>query len=178
VPLALALAMALEDQCHSYHILVRSLARRLTSARAFFRLAGMLMRVPIMSRRHGWDSFLIRFIVDKLMSEARIRVKRNMTPTSNRLIVEWIPTTKVGSIYMPQSELDYWNTDSVKMFKVIAAGPGRITRKGVFIPNEIHAGANVIINARTGGRPEPIGNGRYLVKNPDEVVIGVCPVET
>lgn len=100
-----------------------------------------------------------------------------MKLTSNRLLVKWIPTIKVGSIYTPQSALDYHNTDSVKMFKVVAAGRGRVTRKGVFVPNEIQPGDNVIVDARVGGRPEPFEDGLYLINKPDEVVIGVCPVQ-
>ena len=78
---------------------------------------------------------------------------------------------------MPEVALDYHNTDSVKMFKVKAAGPGRTTRKGVFIPNEINVGDNVIIDSRVSGRPQDIGDGRFFIKNPDQAVIAVCPRE-
>lgn len=99
-----------------------------------------------------------------------------MKPTSNRLLVEWLPVEKVGSIHLPYA--DYHNSDSVKMFKVVAAGPGRISRKGVLIPNEVQPGDNVILDARVSGRPEEIGNGRFLVKNPDEAVIAVVPKQS
>lgn len=99
-------------------------------------------------------------------------------PVSNRLIVEWMPVTQIRGIFTPHSELDFWNTDSVKMFRVVAAGPGRTTRKGVFVPNEINPGDNVILNCRTADKPEPLGNNRFIIKNPDEVVIGVCPIQT
>jgi co-chaperonin GroES (HSP10) len=78
---------------------------------------------------------------------------------------------------MPESERDYHNSDSVKMFRVIAAGPGRVTRKGVLIPNEIKAGDNVIVDARTGGRPQELGEGRFIISNPDDAVIAVCPLQ-
>jgi hypothetical protein len=100
-----------------------------------------------------------------------------MKPTSNRLIVEWIPTMKVGSIFMPKSSNDYWNSDSVKMYRTLAAGPGRVTRKGIFVPNEIQAGDNVIVDGRTS-RPEPLGrldDNRFIISNPEEIVIAVCP---
>jgi len=100
-----------------------------------------------------------------------------MNPLSNHLIVEWLPTTKVGLIHMPEVALDYYNTDSVKMFKVKAAGPGRTTRKGVFIPNEINVGDNVIIDSRVSGRPQEIGDGQFFIKNPEQAVIAVCPRE-
>ena len=76
---------------------------------------------------------------------------------------------------MPQSELDYANTDSVKMFRVLAAGPGRYTRKGAFVPNEISPGDNVIVDARVGGRPQEFGKNTYLITNPDTAVIAVVP---
>lgn len=100
-----------------------------------------------------------------------------MKPTSNRLIVEWLPTMKVGSIFLPESERDYHNSDSVKMFKVIAAGPGKLNRKGVFIPNEIKPGENVIVDARVEGRPQEMGDGRYMIANPEKVVLAVIPVQ-
>ena len=78
---------------------------------------------------------------------------------------------------MPASEADYANTDSVKMFRVLAAGPGRVTRKGVLIPNEIKPGDNVIVDARTGGRPQELGEGRFIIANPDDAVIAVCPLQ-
>lgn len=98
-----------------------------------------------------------------------------MKPVSNHLIVEWIPTLKVGAIHMPEMAIDYNNTDSVKMFKVVASGPGRTTRKGVFIPSEINPGDNVIIDSRTSGRPQEMGGNRFFIKNPDQAVIAVCP---
>lgn len=110
------------------------------------------------------------------MSDIKLPVKK-MIPLSNKLIVEWQPVHKVGSLYMPEMTKDYHNTDSVKLFKVVAAGPGRTTRKGVFIPNEIHAGDNVIVDSRVSGRPQEMSDGRYLISNPDQCVIGVCPVE-
>lgn len=98
-----------------------------------------------------------------------------MKPVSNHLIVEWIPTLKVGAIHMPEMVNDYHNSDSVKMFKVVASGPGRTTRKGVFIPSEINPGDNVIIDSRTSGRPQEMGGNRFFIKNPDQAVIAICP---
>jgi co-chaperonin GroES (HSP10) len=100
-----------------------------------------------------------------------------MKMTANRLLVRWIPTMKVGSIYMPESERDYHNTDSVKMFKVIAAGPGHYTRKGVFVPNEINPGDNVIVDSRISGRPEEAGENQFIIKNPAVGVIAVVPLQ-
>jgi co-chaperonin GroES (HSP10) len=100
-----------------------------------------------------------------------------MKMTRNRLLVAWLPTTKVGAIHMPKSHMDYWNSDSVKMYAVLAAGPGRVTRKGVFVANEVQAGDNVIVDGRTS-RPEPLGrldDNRFIINNPEEIVIAVCP---
>ena len=100
-----------------------------------------------------------------------------MKVLGNRLIVKWLPTMMVRGLHMPASEADYANTDSVKMFRVLAAGPGRVTRKGVLIPNEIKPGDNVIVDARTGGRPQELGEGRFIIANPDDAVIAVCPLQ-
>ena len=96
---------------------------------------------------------------------------------SNRLFVTWLPTMKVGMLHMPESERDYYNTDSVKMFKVLAAGPGHYTKKGVFVPNEIKPGDNIIVDSRISGRPEECGPNRFIIKNPSVGVIAVCPVQ-
>ncbi len=98
-----------------------------------------------------------------------------MKPLSNSLVVTWIPTVKVGRIHMPEVAIDYANTDSVKMFKVVASGPGRTTRKGVFIVNEIQPGDNVLVDSRVTGRPQELGDGKYFIKNPEQAVIAVCP---
>jgi len=95
----------------------------------------------------------------------------------DRLLVMWLPTMKVGMIHMPASEADYHNTDSVKMFKVLAAGPGRYTRKGAFVPNEIKPGDNVIVDSRIAGRPQECGKNRWIIKNPEVGVIAVIPLQ-
>ncbi len=98
-----------------------------------------------------------------------------MKPLSNSLVVTWLPTQKVGSIIMPEITKDYYNSDSVKMFRVVASGPGRTTRKGVFIASEIQPGDNIIIDSRVTGRPQELGDGKFFIKNPEVAVIAVCP---
>lgn len=100
-----------------------------------------------------------------------------MQPTQNRLIVRWLPETHVGVIELPQSFMDFHNSGSVQKFKVVAAGPGKWTRKGAWVENEIRVGDDVIVDARVGNRPEELADGHYLIRNPDEAVIGVCPVQ-
>lgn len=100
-----------------------------------------------------------------------------MIPLKDRLIVRWIPTTKVGLIHMPQSAQDFHNSDSVNMFHVVAAGRGRHTRKGIFVENEIKPGDKVIVDARVGNRPQELEDGTFLIANPSEAVIAVCPVQ-
>ena len=113
--------------------------------------------------------------------ECRVRVpaalNQFMKLLGNRLLVTWIPTKKVGRIHMPSSEMDYHNTDSVKLFKVLAAGPGHYTKKGVFVPNEVHPGDNVIVDSRISGRPEECGHNRWIIKNPNVGVIAVVPLQ-
>lgn len=126
----------------------------------------------------------------KLSINSPIRVKKRfdgifvlimigaaMKLVSNYLLLKWLPTTKVGLIHMPNSELDYHNSDSVKMFKVLAAGPGRTTRKGAFIPNEIHPGDNVILDTRISGRPQEMEDGTFVLTQVDQAVIAVVPMQ-
>jgi len=98
-----------------------------------------------------------------------------MKPTSNHLIVQWLPVRKVGSIFMPEMTKDYHNSDSVKMFRVLASGPGRTTRKGVFIPSEIQPGDNIIIDSRVTGRPQELGDGKFFIKDSEKSVLAVVP---
>ncbi len=100
-----------------------------------------------------------------------------MKPLSNNLVVQWVPTLKIGEIHMPEVAISYHNTDSVKMFRVLASGPGRTTRKGVFVANEIQPGDNIIIDSRVSGRPQELGDGKYFIKNPAESVLAVIPVQ-
>lgn len=78
---------------------------------------------------------------------------------------------------MPASASDYHNNDSVNMFRVLSAGPGRTTRKGAFIPNEINPGDNVIVDARISGRPQELGDGTYMISDPDKAVIAIVPAQ-
>lgn len=78
---------------------------------------------------------------------------------------------------MPESSLDYYNVDSLHMYRVVAAGRGRHTRKGIFVENEIKPGDKVIVDARVGNRPQELEDGTFLIANPSEAVIAVCPVQ-
>ena len=77
---------------------------------------------------------------------------------------------------MPESARDFHNNDSINMFRVIAAGPGRTTRKGAFIPNEIKPGDNVIVDSRQSGRPEELGDGKFLIRDLS-CVLAVVPMQ-
>ena len=77
---------------------------------------------------------------------------------------------------MPQSELDYFNGTDIKMFKVLAAGPGRLTKKGAFVPNEVQPGDNVIVDGRMA-RPEPVGEGKFIIREPDKIVLARVPLQ-
>lgn len=95
---------------------------------------------------------------------------------SDHLLLEWLPITKIGSLFTSHYELDYYNSDSVKMFKVVAAGPGRVTKKGVRVPNEIHPGDNVVIDSRVAGRPEEYGR-QFILRHPEVGVIAIIPIQ-
>lgn len=99
-----------------------------------------------------------------------------MRLTSNTILIERIPTKQVGMIHMPPAALDDWNNGNCKMYRLLAKGPGRLTKKGVRIPFEAEPGDNLVVwPIRTG--PQDIGNGKFVLKNPEEAVLAVIPVE-
>lgn len=96
---------------------------------------------------------------------------------SNHLLVEWLPIKQVGAILTDLAAQDYYNVPGAKMYKVLAAGPGRLTKKGVFVPNEIVPGDNVIVWSATGA-PELLPDGkRFVIRNTDEMVLARVPVQ-
>ena len=80
-----------------------------------------------------------------------------MKPTSDRILVEPLPRKQTGLIVLPDSAEDEHNSGA-KLYRVIATGPGLISRKGVLLPMEVRAGDRVIAHSYTEG-PVHLGDG-------------------
>lgn len=94
---------------------------------------------------------------------------------SNNLLIRRVPTTRVGLIHMPPSMLDDFNNGITHMYKLIAKGPGRVTRKGALIPFEADPGDNLIV---FGGVTTPIeGSDQFILKDPENSVLAVVPLQ-
>lgn len=72
--------------------------------------------------------------------------------------------------------LDDFNNGLVHMFKLIAKGPGRRTRRGVLLPFEAEPGDNLIVSPITTG-PQDVGGGRFILKKPEQSVLAVVPLQ-
>jgi len=100
-----------------------------------------------------------------------------MRLTSNTLLIERVPTKQVGVIHLPPSALDDHNNGQVKMYRLVAKGPGRLNKKGERVPFEADPGDCLIVwPIRTG--PQEVGEGRFVLKDPEESVLAVIPVES
>lgn len=81
----------------------------------------------------------------------------------------------VRGIHLPPSMTDEWNNGLTKMYRLIAKGPGRVTRKGKLIPFEASPGDNLIL---FGGVTTPIdGTEEFILKDPENSVLAVIPVQ-
>lgn len=96
---------------------------------------------------------------------------------SNNLLIARVPTEQVGSIFMPPSMMDEHNNGLTKMYKLLAKGPGRMTRKGALIPFEAQPGDNLVITL-AGHGPQEVSKDRFIVQNPEQIVLAVVPEQT
>jgi len=95
---------------------------------------------------------------------------------SNTLLLRRVPTTQIRGIHLPPSMLDDHNNGLTHMYKLLAKGPGRVTRKGVRIPFEAEPGDNLVVTIMHTG-PQPVGGGQFILKDPDQCVLAVVPLQ-
>lgn len=93
---------------------------------------------------------------------------------SNNLLITRVPTTQVGLIHLPPQWTDDFNNGITHMYKLIAKGPGRVTRKGELIPFEAEPGDNLIV---WGGVTTPLEDGKFILKDPQNSVLAVVPLQ-
>ena len=96
----------------------------------------------------------------------------SITPTSNHVLVARIVSEKIGSIYLTARLQDDNNVGGYKVYRVLAVGPGRLTRKGVRVPVECEPGDRVICHSYTSGAV-PLEGGRHLIT--DDQILAVLP---
>jgi co-chaperonin GroES (HSP10) len=96
---------------------------------------------------------------------------------NNDLLIRRVtPVKSHGGIDLPPEWTDEFNNGICQMFKLVAKGPGRVTKKGVRILFEAQPGDNLIVFPITTG-PQDVGNGMFILKKPEESVLAVVPVQ-
>lgn len=93
-----------------------------------------------------------------------------MQPLSNHLLVEPVVYKHYGLIQLPPAMLDQANTGGVKLFRVHAVGPGRLTKKGVRVPMDIEPTDYVLCQSWTEG-PRAVGDDRMVIS--EDIVLAV-----
>ena len=91
---------------------------------------------------------------------------------SHHLHVQSIPAKQIGSIILPKDLNEDVNHGGVKVFRVLAVGPGRRNRKGVLLPLECTPGDRVMCHSYFTG-PMKLDDGSYIIT--DSEVIAVLP---
>ena len=94
----------------------------------------------------------------------------------NDLLIRRVIEPKIGSIHLPPQALDFHNNGMVHMFKLLAKGPGRLTRKGVVVGFDADVGDNLIVFPITQG-PQEVAKGLYVLKAPEQSVLAVVPLQ-
>ena len=74
-----------------------------------------------------------------------------------------------GGIHLPQILQDEYNIGGMKLFRVLAVGQGRRTKKGAIVPIECEPGDRVICHSYFKG-PIEIEGGQKIVSS-DEIVM-------
>lgn len=71
---------------------------------------------------------------------------RTIRPLRNQLLVAPEPSVRQssGGIVFPDTSLDENNIGGPKLYRVVAVGPGKRTRKGLVIPSEVNVGDRVV----------------------------------
>lgn len=96
-------------------------------------------------------------------------------PLSNHLVVQHLPYKVPDGIVIPEAFAHVMQEADTKVFKVVAVGPGRVTRKGIRVPIECEPGDRIITKSYTAG-PDPLPDGNFLID--DGQILAVIPQQT
>ena len=94
----------------------------------------------------------------------------------NDLLIKRVPTLAVNGVHLPPQWVDEHNNGSVKMYRLLARGPGRLNKHGVRVRFEAQPGDNLIVMPITQG-PQEVAKGLYVLKAPEESVLAVVPLQ-
>lgn len=93
----------------------------------------------------------------------------------DRVLVEPIIITRThGGILLPQVLQDEANVGGAKMFRVIAVGPGRRTKKGVQVPIECKPGDRVLCHSYFKG-PVKAGDNWQIITSDQILMVYEAP---
>ncbi len=95
-----------------------------------------------------------------------------MRPTSNHLVVQEEVPEQLGSIYLTEKMKMSLQLGRPRVFRVLAKGPGRLTKKGVLIPIECEPGDRIITHSYFEG-PTELDDGRHIIT--DQQILAVMP---
>jgi len=91
--------------------------------------------------------------------------------SDNILVEPIVEETSRGGIFIPESVRSEFNSGP-KLFRVVAVGPGRRTKKGELLPMEVEIGDSVLVHSYTDG-PVPFDDKHRLIRK--EYVLLVFP---
>lgn len=91
---------------------------------------------------------------------------------SNHIHIQSIPAKQIGLIQLPKDLNEDANHGGVKVFRVLAVGPGRRNRKGIRLPLECSPGDRVMCHSYFTG-PCKLDDGTDIIT--DDQIIAVLP---
>lgn len=91
---------------------------------------------------------------------------------SNHIHIKSIPAKQIGTIHLMKDLNEDLNYGGVKVFRVLAVGPGRVNRKGHIIPVECAPGDRVMCHSYFTG-PCELQDGTQIIT--DDQIIAVLP---
>ncbi len=98
--------------------------------------------------------------------------KMKYRPTGCHLLVKEEIPEQIGNIYLTEKLKMSLLLAKPRVFRVLAKGPGRITRKGVEIPIECEVGDRLIVHSYLKG-PQDMPDGLHIIT--EEEVLAVMP---
>lgn len=95
-----------------------------------------------------------------------------MRMTGTHVLVEPELSKQTGMIHLTKSLQFSMNLGKPRVWRVLAVGPGRVTRKGTLIPVECEPGDRVITHSYTEG-PVDLEDGKCVITS--DQIIAVLP---
>jgi co-chaperonin GroES (HSP10) len=93
-------------------------------------------------------------------------------PIGNHLLVQEEIRDQIGGIFLPEKSRMDLTLGRPRVFRVLAVGSGRRTRKGIQIPIETKPGDRVITYSHTTG-PVDLPNGHSIIS--EDQILAVLP---